>query len=66
MESREDLAEELQKIGLTKLQSITIALDIGSSQCVVNEEYLSNFDIDIETKNKVNSKVKDFYCFKAF
>ncbi len=64
MKSREDLAEELQKMGLTKLQSITIALDAGSSQCVVDEEYLSTFDIDKETKVKVNSKVKDFYCFK--
>jgi hypothetical protein len=65
MESREDLAEELQKMGLTKLQSITIALDAGSSQCVVDEEYLLTFDIDKETKIKVNSKVKDFYSFKG-
>jgi hypothetical protein len=64
MESREDLANELQNIGLTKIQSITIALDAGSSQCIVDEEYLSDFDINEDIKKSVQSKVKKFYYLK--
>ncbi|MEE9431504.1 MAG: hypothetical protein V3V16_10710 [Melioribacteraceae bacterium] len=59
---RESLYEELLKLRVNKHIAAIIALDAGSSQCVVNKEYLKDMGINKYILDKVHKKVIDFYC----
>jgi len=61
IDPREKLVLELLKLGLNKQLSLTIVLYAGSSQCVVNKEYLMEIKIPKEILNKVYQKVVKFY-----
>ncbi len=55
------LKEELINLGFTQIDAAIIALDSGSSQTIVNEEYLSDFKISKQQKVKVLDFVLKFY-----
>lgn len=40
---RRILMEKLTEIGFSQSDAIIIAMDVGSSQALVNDEYLNNF-----------------------
>jgi hypothetical protein len=61
IDPRERLENELLKIGLDKKSSTLISLDAGSSQCVVNREYLDELEINSKIINEVHQKVIAFY-----
>lgn len=62
IDSRTILVNELLKLGVNKYNATVIALDAGSSQCVVNKEYLNDINIDKSILEDVYKKVVDFYC----
>jgi len=56
------LKEKLLKIGIEKNEAILIALETGSSQAVVDVEYLeSNFQFSKKIKTEVLNSVGEFY-----
>ena len=64
IDPREKLKNELLSLGVNNFNSTVISLDAGSSQCIVDKEYLSDLKIDKNIFNKVYQKVVDFYCGK--
>ena len=62
IDPREKLKRELMILGVDDYKSTVISLDAGSSQCIVNKEYLKSLKIDGDIFDKVNQKVIDFYC----
>jgi len=55
------LMNKLINIGVNKKLARIIALDAGSSQVVVNREYLSYHDLSEKIKEKVISELFEFY-----
>lgn len=56
------LSEELKQIGLVEKDAITISLDAGSSQTVVNNEYLTrNFYFSKNILAQILIMVSKFY-----
>jgi hypothetical protein len=46
IDPREKLKRELMILGVNDYNSTVISLDAGSSQCIVNKEYLNDIKID--------------------
>ena len=62
-EPRITLSKSLQKIGLAEKDSIIISLDAGSSQVVVDSDYVrNNFNFSKEMRSKVLNNIKKFYA----
>jgi len=59
---RELLVDELVKIGVNKSKATVIALDFGSSQCLVDKEYLIEIISKREIIDMAHKIVRDFYC----
>lgn len=56
------LSEDLKQIGLVEKDAITIALDAGSSQTIINIEYLiNNFDFSKDILSEILNLVSRFY-----
>ena len=55
------LKEKLINLGFTQIDAAIIALDTGSSQTIVNKEYLSDFKIGKQQKVKALDFVIKFY-----
>jgi len=56
------LSHSLRQTGISEKESLVIALDAGSSQTIVDNEYLkSNFNFSREIKIKVLGVVAKFY-----
>jgi len=62
IDPRGKLKQELMNLGVNDSNSTVISLDAGSSQCIVNKEYLNHIKIDKSIFDKVLQKVIDFYC----
>jgi len=62
IDPREKLKRELMILGVNDYKSTVISLDAGSSQCIVNKEYLKDIKIGKSIFDKVYQKVMDFYC----
>jgi hypothetical protein len=63
---REVLKKELIKIGIGDSKSALIALDAGSSQCILNTEYLNELQIDKMLRKKVEKIIYKFYSGQLF
>lgn len=66
IDPREILQQELERIGISTNQAALIALEAGSSQCVVNKKYLKELEIDNLILDKVHQKVIEFYTGELF
>jgi hypothetical protein len=60
-DSRIILKEELISIGIVANQASIIALDAGSSQVIVNKEYLDEFKFHKSISNKALAMITKFY-----
>ena len=63
MDPREILSQKLQEIGIDERRAQTIALDAGSSQVLVDREYLE-YDLDIYQEDlleKADMIIHSFY-----
>lgn len=57
------LSKSLQKKGIAEKDSIIIALDAGSSQVIVDSDYVkNNFNFSKEIEIKILNAVKKFYA----
>ena len=66
IDPRELLRKELAKLGLDKNIVSIIALDAGSSQCIVNKKYLRELNIEISIFEKVYKKIVMFYMGELY
>lgn len=55
------LKEKLISIGIAANQAFIIALDAGSSQVIVNKEYLDEFKFHQRLSNKALAMITKFY-----
>ena len=55
------LMNKLLDIGLDKQVALIIALDAGSSQVIVNREYLKDYDLSDKTRKKIIKELCNFY-----
>lgn len=60
-DAREILIKELVSLGIPEGVSVCIALDAGSSQVIVNKEYIEKLGIQRKMQNIVLEKVTRFY-----
>ena len=60
------LKEELISIGILANQATAIALDSGSSQVIVNKEYLDEFNFNKGISKKALAIVNKFYNAELF
>ena len=65
-DEREILKERLMKVGIDESNSTTIALDAGSSQCVVNKSYLIEMGIPPQFIKKALKQIILFYTGELF
>ena len=65
-DEREILKERLMKVGIDESNSTTIALDAGSSQCIVNELYLIESGIPSQFIKKALKEIVLFYMGELF
>jgi hypothetical protein len=61
LDPREVLEKKLIKVGISPRLSGIIALDAGSSQCVVDKEYLRDMYIEPNLQKKALAEVNKFY-----
>ncbi|HQF41908.1 MAG TPA: hypothetical protein PK073_03265 [Ignavibacteriaceae bacterium] len=60
------LSQELIKIGITYSDAMTIALDAGSSQVVVNNIYLKEYNYSRAIRTQALSLIGKFYSGELF
>ena len=60
------LKERLIKVGIDESNSATIALDAGSSQCIVNKLYLIESGIPSQFIEKALKEIVLFYMEELF
>jgi hypothetical protein len=60
------LNEELSRAGIKQKDAYMIALDAGSSQVIVDEEYLSTLDYSEQIKKVALNLIVKFYTGKLF
>jgi len=60
------LNEELSRAGIKQKDAYMIALDAGSSQVIVDKEYLSALDYSEQIKKVALNLIVNFYTGKLF